>query len=106
MKNLSYKIFFDAISNRTRLSIIEQLKKGPRNVSNISKALNFEQSRVSHNLKCLYDCGFVTISPNGKERIYSLNKDTVLPLLNLIDNHIEKYLDHLIKCRIIRPAKK
>ena len=69
MKNILYKLFFKAFSNKTRFDIINLLRKGPKHVSDICKELNFEQSRVSHNLKCLEDCGFVNSKWNGKNKI-------------------------------------
>ena len=102
MKELSYKLFFKAFSNETRLKIIQLLKKGARNVTEICKQLRFEQSRVSHNLKCLINCGFVENKRNGRQVIYSLNKKTIKPLLELIDKHILKYSAHLKRCGILK----
>ena len=50
-----------------------------------------EQSRVSHNLQCLEKNGFVTVKQEGKQRIYSLNKDTIEPILKEIKKHINKH---------------
>lgn len=94
-------LFVKALSNPTRLEIIKLLEKGSRNVSEICSHLGFEQSRVSHNLRCLIDCGFVEAEQNGKSRVYSLNKDTIVPLLKIINQHIEKYQRHLIDCKIL-----
>ena len=92
-----YKLFIKAFSNETRLRIIDLLKSSPRSVSEICKELNFEQSRVSHNLRCLTDCGFVHAKQNGKSRLYSLDKKTILPMIKLIDDHIKSYDEHLKK---------
>jgi DNA-binding transcriptional ArsR family regulator len=102
MKDLSYKLFFKAFSNKTRFEIINSLRKGPKSVSDIVKKTGLEQSRISHNLKCLIDCGFVENNRNGKKVIYSLNEETIKPLLELIDKHIRKYERHLVKCGIIK----
>jgi len=102
MKELSYKLFFKAFSNKTRFEIIDSLRKGPKSVSEIIKETSFEQSRISHNLKCLIDCGFVENNRNGKQVIYSLNKETVKPLLELVDKHIGKYSVHLKQCGAIK----
>jgi DNA-binding transcriptional ArsR family regulator len=37
MKDLSYKLFFKAFSNKTRFEIINSLRKGPKSVSDIVK---------------------------------------------------------------------
>jgi len=102
MKDLSYKLFFKALANRTRFEIVELLRTGAKTVGEISERLGYEQSRISHNLKCLEDCGFVTIQQNGKNRVYSLEPTTILPILALIDEHITRYHDHIEKCGIIQ----
>ncbi|MEK6946219.1 MAG: metalloregulator ArsR/SmtB family transcription factor [Nanoarchaeota archaeon] len=54
-----HRLFFKAFSNETRLDIINLLKSKPLTVSEICEKTGFEQSRVSHNLRCLQNCGFV-----------------------------------------------
>jgi DNA-binding transcriptional ArsR family regulator len=102
MKYLSYKLFFKALANKTRFEIIRVLRKGPKSVTELVRETGFEQSRISHNLKCLIDCGFVENNRDGKQVIYSLNEETIKPLLELIDKHIIKYEKHLKKCGIIK----
>ena len=65
--------------------------EGPKSVSSIAKALNAEQSAVSHSLQQLLQCHFVAVKQDGKERIYSINEDTVAPLFRQIRKHVEKY---------------
>jgi len=102
MKNLTYRLFFKAFSNETRFEIVRLLKNGnPKNVTEICESLGFKQSRISRNLKCLIDCGFVDVERDGKQRIYSLNNDTIYPMLDLIDRHIKKYQRHLVKCGVL-----
>ena len=102
MINNSYKDFFKAFSNETRFEIITLLRERERSVLEIADTLGFEQSRVSHGLKCLVECGFITAKPNGKQRIYSINQDVIVPMLTLMDKHIEKYENHLKKCRVLK----
>jgi len=98
-----FRLFFKAFSNKTRLNILATLRKGPRNVTQLCKTLRLEQSRVSHNLRCLQQCGFVEVKPNGKERIYTIDEHNIAPLLNIIDKHIDKYRERLKECRVVRP---
>ena len=93
-----YEKFFKTLSNRTRFEIIRLLMKGPRSVNEISKSLKFEQSRVSHNLKRLECYGFVISICKGKQRIYSLDKKYILPIINNIDKYIYKYNKRLKEC--------
>jgi len=57
----------------------------------LAEDLNQEQSMISHNLKPLTTCRFVFVKRKGKKRIYSLNRKTVEPMYEIIDNHLKKY---------------
>lgn len=84
--------FFMVLSNRQRVRILQYLAdEGPKNVGQISEKLGLQQSAVSHCMQRLRACHFVVVEPSGKERVYSLNKDTVQPLFDLIDKHVRKY---------------
>ena len=93
------KRFFKAFSNPTRIAIIEELRKGKRCVKELCEALSLEQSRVSHNLKCLEDCGFVVVERKGKHRFYSLEEDNIIPILKHIDRHLKGYARKLASCK-------
>lgn len=95
----SYKIFFKTLADSTKLDIMNLLSKKPRSVTELCKKLNFEQSRVSHNLKTLKERGFVKVEKKGKNRIYSLDKKVIVPLLKLIDKHVDKYYQHYCRCK-------
>lgn len=102
MTELSYKLFFKAFSNNTRFEIIKLLRNGPKCVSEICEELKFEQSRVSHNLRCLEACGFVSAKRIGKNKVYSLNKQHIIPILDRIDKHIERYSKRLEDCGVLK----
>jgi DNA-binding transcriptional ArsR family regulator len=90
--------FFSTLANPTRLAILELLRDGPRNVTEISEALNQEQSMISHNLKSLERCKFVFSEKRKKERFYSLNKETMEKLFKIFSYHAEKYCPAKVKC--------
>ena len=101
MKKVSfdlYQQFFKTFSNRTRFEIIKLLRNGQKSVNEISKELGFEQSRVSHNLKKLECCGFVTSEYKGKLKIYSIDKKYMLPIIKNIDKYLKKYDKRLKEC--------
>lgn len=79
--------FFAALSNPTRLGIIETLMEQPKHVNQIAAELDQEQSMISHNLRQLVNCHFVDVRREGKQRIYTLNYTTIDPLIKLIENH-------------------
>ena len=91
MKCPSYNLFFKTVSNRLRIDILGMLKSKSMNVTELTRALKEEQSKISHNLKKLVDCNIVTSERKGKEKIYSLNKNTIIPLLNLVEEHVKCY---------------
>lgn len=83
----TYHIFFSNLANPLRIDIISSLKTKDMAVSELGEELKVEQSKLSHALKNLRDCNIVNVEEKGKERIYSLNKSTILPMLKLIDKH-------------------
>ena len=91
MKCNSYELFFRNFANKTKFDIIKLLRNGPLSVTDISKKLNVEQSKISHNLKVLNCCHVLEVEQKGRKRIYSLNKDTVAPMLKIVEEHVKKY---------------
>ena len=91
MKCPSYNLFFETISPKIRIRILELLKDKQMSVTEIASALKEEQSKVSHNLKRLKDCHLLDVKQQGKKRIYSLNKETMLPLMKLVEKHVKKF---------------
>lgn len=105
MKNTSYDRCLLALSNKLRMDIVTELSAGPKSVDALAKSLKVEQSRLSHALKPLRECGFVKSKRSGKERIYSLCRYldegvTVkgrTTIFEFIDKHIENFCRG--KCR-------
>jgi len=79
------------LGNTTRLEIIQALRDGELNVTELTKKLSYQQSTISHNLNRLAACHFVHVRHNGQRRYYSLNKKTIVPLLAIIDKHVAAY---------------
>jgi DNA-binding transcriptional ArsR family regulator len=87
------------------MRIMESLMDGPKSVTQISEATNMEQSRVSHNLRILVAWDFVGCTPQGRHRMYSINKNSVGPLLKAADRYLEKHDGLLESCGILRGRK-
>lgn len=98
---VAVSLLFKALSNESRVSILNLLRKGPKNVGEIIEALRLEQTAVSHNLKCLTFCGLVTSNRMGKTIEYALNQETVEPIFRLADRHISKYAHNLRSCKTL-----
>lgn len=93
----AYKIFFSTLVSEPRLRIINLLRNGKKNVSEIISELDMDQTSVSHNLSRLKNCGFVNTEIDGKYRYYSLNKETIMPLMDLIDKHMSGNCIHILR---------
>ena len=91
MNKSTYHVFFSNLSNPLRISIITSLKEKEKSVTQLIKELGIEQSKISHALSNLKNCKIVDVNQKGKERIYSLNKKTIVPMLNLIDKHAKSF---------------
>lgn len=93
----AYKLFFGTLVSEPRLKIINLLRKGKKNVSEIKKELGIDQSSISHNLSRLKKCGFVDSEIDKKFRYYKLNKKTIKPLMEIIDKHMSHYCIHILR---------
>jgi DNA-binding transcriptional ArsR family regulator len=83
----NYHRFFSNLANPLKIEIISELRKGKKNVGKLKESLKVEQSKISHALASLRECNIVNVEQKGKQRVYSLNKKTILPMLKLIDKH-------------------
>ncbi len=93
----AYKLFFGTLTSHSRLRIINLLRKGPQNVSQIQHQLRLERTNLSHDLQRLKKCGFVDVEKQGKFRDYSLNEETIEPLMVIIDKHMDKYCKAVVE---------
>jgi ArsR family transcriptional regulator len=76
---------FHALSDPTRLSILERLRFGERCVCELTDALDAAQSRLSFHLKVLKDAGLVTDRREGRWMYYTLNPDPLVELGELVE---------------------
>lgn len=76
---------FHALSDGTRLSIIQRLRLGERCVCDLTDALDAAQSRLSFHLKVLKDAELVTDRREGRWMYYTLNPETLNEVAELID---------------------
>jgi DNA-binding transcriptional ArsR family regulator len=65
-------VLFRGLSDPSRLSLVEQLARGDRRVSDLAAATGLSQPNVSKHLACLWDCGLVERERRGREIHYRL----------------------------------
>ena len=76
---------FHALSDETRVQIIEQLKDGEQCVCDMTDAFKTGQSRLSFHLRVLKDAGLVLDRPEGRWVYYSLNQEAADDLQDIVN---------------------
>jgi ArsR family transcriptional regulator, arsenate/arsenite/antimonite-responsive transcriptional repressor len=75
---------FHALSDQTRLEIIELLRKGERCVCELTDSLDAAQSRLSFHLRVLKDAGIVRDRKDGRWIHYDLEPDVFEEIESLV----------------------
>ncbi|MDA8323254.1 MAG: metalloregulator ArsR/SmtB family transcription factor [Actinomycetota bacterium] len=73
-----------AIADGKRLLIINELRDGPRTVSELVAALEISQANVSQHLAILRDRGIVSARRSGSNIYYSMTSKKVLEAVDLL----------------------
>lgn len=75
---------FHALSDETRLRIVDLLRGGEQCVCELTSALDLGQSLLSFHLKTLKDAGLVTDRRDGRWAYYALNPDAFAQLEEVV----------------------
>jgi ArsR family transcriptional regulator len=70
---------FKALSDETRLRILNLLLERECCVCEVMQVLNISESRASRNLSFLYDAGFLKLRREGLWALYSIDKEGLKP---------------------------
>ncbi len=90
---LPSEALLDAIGDRTRRSILLQLRDGPQPVGELARRLPVGRPAVSQHLKVLKDVGLVTSSQEGTRRRYQLDPAGIGALRAWLDSLWDRALD-------------
>ncbi len=82
------------------------MSQGEKSVGDIRKVLGEEESRVSHELRCLTACSLVSFTKDGKRMVYSLDGSTVTPTLDTAGNHVLKLEGRMDDCSMVSDARR
>ncbi|MBS0153553.1 MAG: winged helix-turn-helix transcriptional regulator [Nitrospira sp.] len=75
---------FHALSDETRLALLDRLKEGEQCVCELTDAMKAAQSRLSFHLKVLKDAGLVEDRREGRWMYYSLSTQAIEELEELV----------------------
>lgn len=73
--------FFRALSDPTRLKLLEYILAGERTAADCVAHARISQPRVSVHLSCLTDCGYITARRDGRRLRYSVGDPRVADLI-------------------------
>ena len=76
---------FHALSDETRLALLERLKGGEHCVCELTDAMSATQSRLSFHLKVLKDAGLIQDRRQGRWMYYSIDPGAIEELETAVD---------------------
>jgi ArsR family transcriptional regulator len=85
VSNLRVKIL-SALSDPTRLDLLDYLSGGERCVCEILPAFQRSQSTISKHLNILYEADILERKVDGKRTIYSIKDPMVLEIIRMVDS--------------------
>lgn len=74
---------FHALSDETRLAVLDMLRDGERCVCDLQGALDAAQSRLSFHLRVLREAGLVRDRKEGRWSYYAINEDALAEVHDL-----------------------
>ena len=77
---------FDALGDRNRRAIVEQLRAGDRSVQQLADALPISRPAVSRHLRLLKQAGLVTDRADGTRRLYRLHDDGIAAVREYLED--------------------
>jgi DNA-binding transcriptional ArsR family regulator len=77
-----------ALGDEDRLRIVQALRCGQKNVSQLAEELNEDIANVSHHLQILRRSGIVETERDGRFILYSLHAD-VFPAVSAKSEHLD-----------------
>lgn len=73
---------FRGLADRARLEILLGLAAGSRSAGELAHECGLSPSNASNHLRCLLDCGLVSLEPQGRRNVYRLTDPQVARLLD------------------------
>lgn len=87
--------YFQALSEPTRLQILNLLRQGERSVGELAQLCGYSAANVSRHLTLLTQHGLVRREPRGNSAIYSIADASVYALCDLVCGSIARRFEAL-----------
>ena len=86
---------FRALSEPTRLAIVQELKSGERTVGELVETIGLSQANVSKQLSVLRNAGFLRREQRGTSAVYSISDPLVMELCRLMCDGMNRRVKEL-----------
>ena len=88
---------FKVLAEPARLSVLDMLRAGPLNVSELIEATGLNQANLSKHLQLLHTSGFVTRRRDGLFVIYALADASVFTLCDIMCGQLQRQATAQVK---------
>jgi DNA-binding transcriptional ArsR family regulator len=90
---LEVAAYFQALSEPTRLKILNLLREGERNVGELAQLCGFTAANISRHLTLLTKHGLVARESRGTSVYYRIADDTIYALCDLVCGNISRQME-------------
>lgn len=91
---------FRGLADPSRLAILEALRDGPKNVSQVVQITGLTQSNTSMHLTCLWGCGLVDRERRGRFAYYRIKSARFARILEVAESVLDD-----VSCRVAECAR-
>ena len=91
--------YFRALSEPTRLQILNCLRKGERNVGELAELCGYTAGNVSRHLAVLTQCGMVARESRGTSAYYRIADAEIYALCDLVCGNIARQFEQTARDR-------
>ncbi|MGB0659972.1 MAG: ArsR/SmtB family transcription factor [Mangrovicoccus sp.] len=82
---MTYIVPLQALSDPTRLALIDRLRRGPASVGHLAEGFAISRPAVSQHLRILVEAGLCQAAARGTRRVYRLNPEGFAQLCHFLD---------------------
>ncbi|HWP40187.1 MAG TPA: metalloregulator ArsR/SmtB family transcription factor [Tepidisphaeraceae bacterium] len=82
-----------ALADENRIGLILQLRHGPANVTQLTRALGIAQASVSKHLSVLRQVGIVGVRRVGNQAVYSIRDESIFELCQSVCNGVMRFIE-------------
>jgi DNA-binding transcriptional ArsR family regulator len=91
--------YFQALSEPTRLQLLNLLREGERNVGDLAQLTGFTAANISRHMSMLSQQGMVARESRGTSVYYRISDDSIYALCDLVCGNIARELERTTQQR-------